>query len=207
MNSEEIGNIVRNILLFSMEFDPVSGLSEAQLQRTAWVKFLLEMGLELAFNQLPVTEDDREELCELLEEWRLPTPLDDVTTSEETYDTNECPICIGPQENKLRIACGHVFCTICIDEWLKQNNTCPVCRTPLVQLPPLLADLDFSSAGQQIEATSLQYFGRNLLQSESSHDRFVWFHWLHYSAISYTGQELLWLRLKDAFWAIYGIPG
>jgi len=71
--------------------------------------------------------------------------------------------------------------------------------------PPVLADLDFSAAGQQIEATSLEYFGRNLLSSESVKDKFIWFQWLHYTAIAYTSQDLLWLRLKDAFLAMYGI--
>lgn len=206
-SSEEISNIIRNVLLFGSEFDPITGLSAAQLERTAKVKCILEMGLEQVFIQYLLTEDHFQEICELLEEWRLPMPLDIVATCEETYDTNTCPICIGPKQNQLRIACGHVFCSPCIEEWLKGNNTCPVCRS-LVQLPPtppVLADLDFSEIGQQIEAASVQYFGRNLLQSESFQDRYIWFHWLHYSAIAYIGQDLIWLRLKDAFWAIFGI--
>ena len=135
MNSlEKIGNIIRNVLLFASEFDPVSGLSEAQLQRTAFVKYILELGLEQAFSQPSLTDGQQQEISQLLEEWSLPIPIKDiVTTSEETYDTNNCPICIGPQQNKLRIACGHVFCSPCIDEWLKKNNTCPVCQA-LVQL-------------------------------------------------------------------------
>ena len=68
-----------------------------------------------------------------------------------------------------------------------------------------MADLDFSAAGQQIEAASLEYFGRHLLSSESVKDRFIWFQWLHYTAIAYTGQDLLWLRLIDAYLAMYGI--
>jgi len=116
-SSEKTGNIIRNVLLFASEFDPVSGLSEEQIQRTAFVKYILELGLEQAFSQPSLTDGQQQEIAQLLEEWSLAMPKDIVTTSEETYDTNNCPICIGPQHNKLRIACGHVFCSPCIDEW------------------------------------------------------------------------------------------
>jgi len=46
-------------------------------------------------------------------------------------DMGDCHICMetfksGAQCTKL--PCEHLFCTACIKEWLKNNNTCPVCR-------------------------------------------------------------------------------
>ncbi|KAE9612866.1 hypothetical protein Lal_00027490 [Lupinus albus] len=45
---------------------------------------------------------------------------------------NMCPICLSEYEPKeiLRIIpeCNHYFHALCIDEWLKMNVTCPLCR-------------------------------------------------------------------------------
>ncbi|XP_022156138.1 putative RING-H2 finger protein ATL69 [Momordica charantia] len=47
----------------------------------------------------------------------------------------QCSICLGDYEEKevLRIMpkCGHSFHLSCIDEWLRKQSTCPVCRLPL----------------------------------------------------------------------------
>jgi hypothetical protein len=41
---------------------------------------------------------------------------------------HECPICLKVIFNKYIIQCGHLFHKICIENWLKLNNSCPVCR-------------------------------------------------------------------------------
>ena len=55
------------------------------------------------------------------ESWELPNPND-----------NTCPICLSeykPKETLRTIPeCNHYFHVNCIDEWLKINTTCPVCR-------------------------------------------------------------------------------
>ena len=98
-----------------------------------------------------------------------------------------------------------MFCTSCIDYCLVESHTCPLCRATNNQLPPELAELDFLTAGKQIEASGLQYFGRNLLQSPLELDQYNWYKWLYHSSISYTGQDFLWLQLYKAFWSIYGL--
>lgn len=53
------------------------------------------------------------------------------TSSED----NLCTICLGDYKEKeiLRIlpGCGHAFHIACIDMWLRQHHTCPVCRISL----------------------------------------------------------------------------
>ncbi|KAM7279691.1 hypothetical protein ACFE04_006825 [Oxalis oulophora] len=52
---------------------------------------------------------------------RLPNPSDNV-----------CPICLSEYQSKeiLRTIpeCNHYFHSTCIDEWLRMNGTCPICR-------------------------------------------------------------------------------
>nr|GMD86217.1 RING-H2 finger protein ATL38-like [Ipomoea batatas] len=70
------------------------------------------------------------------------------TSAEDT----QCTVCLADyqQEDSLRILpfCGHYFHATCIDVWLQQHSTCPVCRISLREvtekkrfMPPL-----FSSA-------------------------------------------------------------
>ncbi|KAG6502962.1 RING-H2 finger protein ATL74-like [Zingiber officinale] len=51
----------------------------------------------------------------------------------------QCTVCLADYQEKdvLRILpfCGHNFHVICIDIWLKQHSTCPVCRISLRDSP------------------------------------------------------------------------
>ncbi|XP_074568558.1 RING-H2 finger protein ATL67-like [Curcuma longa] len=51
----------------------------------------------------------------------------------------QCTVCLAEYQEKdvLRILpfCGHTFHVICIDVWLKQHSTCPVCRISLRDSP------------------------------------------------------------------------
>ncbi|KAK3016167.1 hypothetical protein RJ639_005651 [Escallonia herrerae] len=50
-----------------------------------------------------------------------------------------CTVCLAEYhaEDTLRILpfCGHFFHATCIDIWLQQHSTCPVCRISLRELP------------------------------------------------------------------------
>ncbi|XP_028290073.1 E3 ubiquitin-protein ligase RNF6 [Gouania willdenowi] len=63
--------------------------------------------------------------------------------STRTYDQasvegevgRACSVCINEytQGNKLRrLPCSHEFHIHCIDRWLSENNTCPICRQPIL---------------------------------------------------------------------------
>ncbi|XP_062025565.1 putative RING-H2 finger protein ATL69 isoform X1 [Rosa rugosa] len=58
---------------------------------------------------------------QLGEKWEFPSPED-----------STCPICLceyQPEETIRTIPeCNHHFHASCIDEWLRKNPTCPVCR-------------------------------------------------------------------------------
>lgn len=48
-----------------------------------------------------------------------------------------CSVCINEyaQGNKLRrLPCAHEFHIHCIDRWLSENNTCPICRQPVLSV-------------------------------------------------------------------------
>ncbi|CAN8210812.1 unnamed protein product [Coccothraustes coccothraustes] len=46
-----------------------------------------------------------------------------------------CPICLGHLENAIYVEdCLHRFCFICIWEWAKLTETCPLCKQPFKQL-------------------------------------------------------------------------
>ncbi|XP_058088031.1 RING-H2 finger protein ATL80-like [Magnolia sinica] len=58
--------------------------------------------------------------------------------SDEFFSSGEdtqCTVCLAEYQEKdtLRILpyCGHFFHVACIDLWLQQNSTCPVCRISL----------------------------------------------------------------------------
>lgn len=55
---------------------------------------------------------------------------------------DSCAICLTNyneeeegENNALKIlpGCGHVFHAICVDQWLRQYPTCPICRSPVTQ--------------------------------------------------------------------------
>jgi hypothetical protein len=53
--------------------------------------------------------------------------MDNISTTSE----NICSICWSSMNiiNNTNTKCNHSFHTICIDKWLENNNTCPICRT------------------------------------------------------------------------------
>ncbi|KAF0935257.1 hypothetical protein E2562_031711 [Oryza meyeriana var. granulata] len=50
-------------------------------------------------------------------------------------EESQCPVCLEEYEAKdvVRVlpSCGHAFHVTCIDAWLRQHSTCPVCRASL----------------------------------------------------------------------------
>lgn len=50
---------------------------------------------------------------------------------KELIDQNKsfnCPICLGVIHDGSIIKCGHFFCKNCIQSWLKNKHTCPICK-------------------------------------------------------------------------------
>ncbi|XP_073436534.1 ORC ubiquitin ligase 1 [Dendrobates tinctorius] len=47
-----------------------------------------------------------------------------------------CHICLGKVREPVICANYHVFCSICIELWLKNNSQCPACRVPITRENP-----------------------------------------------------------------------
>ena len=59
------------------------------------------------------------------------------TATASTKQATDCSICceaVTVQSVAVRLPCSHVFHPNCIDTWLRQNHTCPICRSSLPTL-------------------------------------------------------------------------
>ena len=70
----------------------------------------------------------------------------------------ECPICYNETENNIKIKkCSHIFCQTCSKTWfIKHKNTCPICRTNIVQLDNVEDDMETGNSNN-FENNDFQY--------------------------------------------------
>jgi peroxin-10 len=52
-----------------------------------------------------------------------------VTENEQTGARHRCVLCLDRCRDPTCAACGHVFCWVCILDWVRQQHSCPVCRS------------------------------------------------------------------------------
>jgi hypothetical protein len=56
-------------------------------------------------------------------------------------ETMHCAVCItelaAGETARVLPRCGHGFHVACVDMWLKSHSTCPLCRCPAVDAPPM----------------------------------------------------------------------
>ncbi len=56
--------------------------------------------------------------------------MTDINNDSMSINTeNLCSICWSSMNDIYNTKCKHSFHKICIDKWLENNNTCPICRT------------------------------------------------------------------------------
>ncbi|CAN6244529.1 unnamed protein product [Urochloa humidicola] len=87
----------------------------------------------------------------------------------EVQEESQCTVCLEEYEAKdvVRVlpACGHAFHAACIDAWLRQHPTCPVCRAKAGAANNRATPLDYSvlaagaaartaASSQQVPASS-----------------------------------------------------
>ncbi|CAJ0958350.1 unnamed protein product, partial [Mesorhabditis belari] len=44
---------------------------------------------------------------------------------------SQCSICYSDLKTPLKLVCAHIFCEECVDTWLEEKHTCPLCRATI----------------------------------------------------------------------------
>ncbi|KAG5675863.1 hypothetical protein PVAND_005731 [Polypedilum vanderplanki] len=52
-------------------------------------------------------------------------------------------------------ACGHCFHSQCLKTWLQKSLTCPICRTPTVDIPSYVGKLHFQRVSTDLNSSSI----------------------------------------------------
>ncbi|XP_069488215.1 E3 ubiquitin-protein ligase RNF4 isoform X2 [Ambystoma mexicanum] len=85
-------------------------------------------------------EDSEGDVCVTSSLSTFLTTLGSGTSSPRPPGTVSCPICMDIhteiiQNGRLMVAtkCGHIFCSQCLRDALKNSSTCPTCRKKLTQ--------------------------------------------------------------------------
>ena len=110
---------------------------------------LLDGSVEVGLNPHPHTSDDPNHL---LLESDIPVHYVSKTSIEQTTNTpvlagpryhlkekdvfgwiegrqqRKCTLCLEEMKDPSATTCGHVFCWICITDWIKEKPECPLCR-------------------------------------------------------------------------------
>ena len=50
----------------------------------------------------------------------------------EIVSSEKCTICLEDCKTAVKMKCGHIFHEHCIDTWLEESTTCPLCRRDLI---------------------------------------------------------------------------
>ena len=53
----------------------------------------------------------------------------------------QCPICWETITDHKTTECNHMMCAKCLDKWLEENNSCPICRKKIQNHTHSLNDL------------------------------------------------------------------
>uniref|UniRef100_A0A8C5LQJ1 ORC ubiquitin ligase 1 n=1 Tax=Leptobrachium leishanense TaxID=445787 RepID=A0A8C5LQJ1_9ANUR len=67
-----------------------------------------------------------------------------------------CHICLAKVRQPVVCANHHVFCSVCIELWLKNNNQCPACRVPITPENPCKDIIGGSSEDECVLSHSIR---------------------------------------------------
>ncbi|CAM9186365.1 unnamed protein product [Ectocarpus sp. 12 AP-2014] len=57
------------------------------------------------------------------------------SSSTDAFRGHHCPICLGLVEDSAMIeSCRHLYCKVCLFEWLKASDRCPLCKVTVSQV-------------------------------------------------------------------------
>lgn len=52
---------------------------------------------------------------------------------DDSQVSDDCVICQDKPEEPVQLSCGHIFCYRCVYRWLKDHDTCPICRKKFIE--------------------------------------------------------------------------
>ncbi|XP_006122696.2 RING finger protein 148 [Pelodiscus sinensis] len=94
---------------------------------------------------------------------------------EADTDAENCVVCLEvykPKDVVRILRCSHIFHRLCIDPWLLQHRTCPVCKCDL--LKPSEAELPVRNEAESLQAVvPNEALDTTLLNEEDSHNEYV----------------------------------
>lgn len=65
----------------------------------------------------------------------IPAKIDLINPHILKFYKTPCSICLNKINNPFKInPCNHLFCKNCINSWKKFNNSCPICRSIIINL-------------------------------------------------------------------------
>lgn len=132
---EQIIELLRNVTEIDNLID--TNNSNENLNRVPFsMLFTLNNSNNTRRDQENNPENDYQTFTDLINQiGNVSTGIDDinkVTTIE--VKKIDCPICGDEHEIIRRTSCGHEFCYNCLNEWIRENKTCPVCSLELKEL-------------------------------------------------------------------------
>lgn len=136
-------NILTNEYFYHLlQYHPVTlsimtSLYFPDLETDEIVPFLLHSAVDSLVDQMDY--GSLQELCDMIGYHKI--GIQDITTVSTVKDKTElmeddtCPICMDILQEKETVytmnACSHLYCKECIETWVSENKTCPVCKTDL----------------------------------------------------------------------------
>ncbi|XP_063696255.1 E3 ubiquitin-protein ligase goliath [Culicoides brevitarsis] len=122
-----IGNINRTSVLFvSISFIVLMIIS------LIWLVFYYVQ----RFRYLQTKDKQSRRLCSVAKRIISKIPLKNIKSDDKEIDSDCCAICIEPYKvaDQVRVLpCKHEYHKVCIDPWLLEHRTCPMCKLDILK--------------------------------------------------------------------------
>lgn len=99
--------------------------------------YLLECGHQVYCTECAKKALEEKQRCPLCR-----FPIEKVSSGFKVSDDDTCIVCVENKADCMILPCGHVgLCEKCLQNWLKEKNCCPICRTENVTYKRIVNDI------------------------------------------------------------------